>query len=70
METSVHSLIQESIEKNKIDLNSPYKAERRLLMDCVVESIDWTKYTKSQMERKMIVINKSINMIWKNSVMI
>jgi hypothetical protein len=66
MKKSVHQLIQEAIIENNINLNSPYKLEAILLIDKVCDKIDWSIRNPNQIERKLNVIRKSVNMLFKN----
>lgn len=62
MKPSVYSLMEQVIQENKIDLSSPYKLERVLLVNKICDKIDWTEYNPSQAERKVRVIEKMVNM--------
>ncbi len=66
MKKSIHTLIQEAIVENNIDLKSKYKLEAVLLVDKVCDKIDWTEYNINQAERKLNVIKKSVSMLFKN----
>ena len=62
MKPSVFSLMEQAIQENKIDLSSPYKLERVLLVNKICDKIDWTEYNPFQAERKVRVIEKMVNM--------
>ena len=66
MKKSVHTLIQESIVENNIDIKSHYKLEAVLLVDKVCDKIDWKEYNPNQTERKLNVIKKSVSMLFVN----
>ena len=62
MKKSVLTLMEEAIVENKIDLSSPFKLERVLLIDKICDKIDWTEYNPFSAERKVRVIEKMVNM--------
>lgn len=62
---SVHQAILEVIQENQIDLNSPYKLERVLCISKVVDKLDLSEYNPFQVQRKIKVIEKSVNMMFE-----
>jgi hypothetical protein len=62
MKQSVYSMMEEAIVENNIDLNSPYKLERVLLIDKICDKVDWTEYNPFSAERKVRVIEKMVSM--------
>ena len=62
MKPSVYSLMEQAIQENQIDLSSPYKLERVLLIDKICDKIDWSDYNPYQTERKVRVIEKMVSM--------
>ena len=62
MKTSLYHLMLEAIKENQIDLNSPYKLERVLLIDKICDKVDWTKYNPYSAQREVNVIEKMVNM--------
>ena len=64
MKQSVITLTQQVVKEYDVDLNSPYKLERKFLYNKVVEEMDFTGYNKERMERKLRVINKVVNMMF------
>ena len=64
MKKSVSTLINETIKEAQIDLNSPFKLERKLLNDLVLEKINFVGMTASQAERKVRVVGKMVNMMF------
>ena len=64
MKKSVSTLINETIKEENINLNSPYKLERKLLNDLVLEKINFVGMTASQAERKVRVVGKMVNMMF------
>lgn len=64
MKTSVFSLMEQAIQENNIDLKSPYKLERVLLIDKICDKIDWSNYNPFRQERKLRVIEKMVNKVF------
>ncbi len=62
MKNSVFSLMEQAIKENNIDLKSPFRLERVLLVSKVCDKIDWSQYNPSQADRKVRVIEKMVNM--------
>jgi len=58
--------MEEAIVENNINVKSRFKCERNLLVDKIVEKMDFSQYNQSQAERKLRVVEKMVNMQFSN----
>lgn len=58
--------MEEAIVENQINVKSRFKCERNLLVDKIVEKMDFSQYNQSQAERKLRVVEKMVNMQFSN----